>query len=206
MSTKKGVNDKIETPSSVSASEGSLKSEETRVVDQQGKVAQPRVRKERVKIGEQPEHHCGECKWYDKSTEREFHRNGIRQGLVETRAICKAPAEVSKASNHLVKCESNRPCFDAGVYSASLKEWKTNGQQSVEKKTETKPKETQHTETTSTTQTAETKQTSSAHKSSRKHQRMRAASATNVLSGETKILETNGRDKKVFVKDILSVR
>ena len=32
---------------------------------------------------------CGDCKYYDKSTEREFHRDGIRKGLVEVRAICR---------------------------------------------------------------------------------------------------------------------
>lgn len=146
MTTKKDVDFKIETPSSVPASEGSVKSEKT--VEQQGKVAQPQAKKEKSKTAEQTEHHCGECEYYDKSSEREFRRNGIRRGLVETRAICKAPAQRSKASKHLVKRESNRPCFDAGVYSASLKERKLQGQ-FAGKKTETKPKETQRTETSS---------------------------------------------------------
>jgi hypothetical protein len=109
VTTKKDVENKIETPSSVPASEGSVKSEETKTVEQQGKVEQQQAKKKKAKMVEQPEHHCGECKWYDKSTERQFHRNGIRKGLVETRAICKAAAEHSKASKHLVKRESNRP-------------------------------------------------------------------------------------------------
>jgi hypothetical protein len=201
--TTKKVEDKIETPSSVPTSEGSVKSEETKTDEKQGKTVQSQVRKKETKTAEQPEQCCGECRWYDKSTEREFHRNGIRQGLVETRAVCKATAGRSKASNHLVKRESNRPCFDAGLFVASLKERKTKEEQSADKKTETKPKETQHTETNSTAQTAETKETVSEHKSSKKHQRTRVACATNFLNGETKILETNGHAKKVFVKDIV---
>jgi hypothetical protein len=125
VTTKKGVDDKIETPSSVPVSEGSVKSEETRVVEQQGKLAQPQARKKETKTAEKSEHHCGDCKWYDKSTERQFHRNGIRRGLVETRAICKAPAGHSKASKHLVKHESNRSCFVMVAHSTSLKERKT---------------------------------------------------------------------------------
>lgn len=143
---KKVLDEKTETPSSVPISEGSVKSEETKNVEQQRKVEQPQARKKETKTAEQPEHHCGECKWYDKSTERQFHRNGIRKGLVETRAICKAPTGRSKASNHLVKRESNRSCFDAGAYSASLKERKTK-EQLTGKKTEAKPRETQHTDT-----------------------------------------------------------
>jgi len=59
-------------------------------------------------------HRCDECRWYDFSTQREFHREGIRNGLVETRAVCRSPT--SKARNHLVKNDSDKPCFEKGKY------------------------------------------------------------------------------------------
>jgi len=59
---------------------------------------------------------CKDCKFYDKSTEREFHRkvgkkdeHGKRAEIVEVRAICRNP----KASSfgHLVMAEySKRQC------------------------------------------------------------------------------------------------
>ena len=59
-------------------------------------------------------HGCDQCRWYDFSTQREFHRDGIRKGLVETRAVCRSPK--SKARNHLVKKDSDKPCFEKGKY------------------------------------------------------------------------------------------
>ena len=57
---------------------------------------------------------CGECKWYDHTTQREFHRDGIRKGLVEIRAMCRSPT--GKARGHLVARPSVRDCFEQGVY------------------------------------------------------------------------------------------
>jgi hypothetical protein len=57
---------------------------------------------------------CGECKWYDKSTERDFHRDGIRPGLVEVRAVCRN--KDVKTFGHLVHDKSQKPCFEPGVY------------------------------------------------------------------------------------------
>jgi hypothetical protein len=112
-------------------------------------------------------HSCGECRFYDHSTEREFRRDGIRQGLVETRAVCKAPAERTKASNHLVKRESSRPCFDAGVYVVPVKEKKTKKEHPTEKKTETQQK--------SATQAGEPKERLPEQKGSRKREQPKRA-------------------------------
>jgi hypothetical protein len=175
---------KEQTPEVPVPASGSV-SEETKVVQQ--------PEKEKAKT---ETHSCGDCRFYDHSTEREFHRDGIRKGLVETRAICRAPKERTKASLHLVKKGSNRPCFEAGVYVPQAKKEK---EQPAEKKIETKTTKTQPTKTTST---VETKETPVEHKTSRKHEQPRVSSATNVLSGDTKILETNGHDKKVVVRNI----
>lgn len=59
-------------------------------------------------------HRCDQCRWYDVSTQRDFHRDGIRKGLFEVRAVCRSPT--SRARNHLVKNDSDRPCFEEGVY------------------------------------------------------------------------------------------
>jgi len=75
-------------------------------------------------------HRCDQCKWYDLSTQRDFHRDGIRKGLVEVRAICRSPT--SKARNHLVKNDSERECFEEGKYVPPKKEPKE--QEKLEKK------------------------------------------------------------------------
>jgi len=68
---------------------------------------------------EKPQY-CRDCRFYDHSTEREFKRNGIREGLVETRAICRNPK--ARSHNHIVMAELNRPkkrrceVWEAGVY------------------------------------------------------------------------------------------
>jgi hypothetical protein len=109
---------------------------------------------EQTKVEEKKEQNCcGRCRWYDVSTERDFRRDGIRKGLVEIRAICKASKEHSKASNHLVKKESVRPCFEAGVYVAPVKETK-------EKKKEIKVPKTEQKERVEKIQKAKGKKTS----------------------------------------------
>jgi hypothetical protein len=164
---KSNVKDKVETPSSVPTSSGSLKDEETKVVEQ-------------TKVEEKKETNCcGRCRWYDHSTERDFHRDGIREGLVETRAICKASKEHSKASNHLVKKESVRPCFEEGTYVAPVKEEKKTDmkEQKAEQKKETKVQPT-------------------------KGKVKKRSVEVNKLNGEAKVLETKGAHNKVFVKAI----
>lgn len=153
---------KEQTPEVPVPASGSV-SEATKVVQQEKKEATTKAQS------------CGECRFYDHSTEREFRRNGIRQGLVETRAVCKASAERSKASHHLVKRESNTSCFEAGVYVLPVKEEKAREQK----------------------KTAEAQ----THKASNKDKTTRAV-ATNGLAGDTKVLEQNGHDKKVVVKKI----
>jgi len=67
---------------------------------------------------------CKDCRFYDKSKEREFHRKvgskndkGERSEIIETRAVC----ENSKASSyhHLVMAEYSKrqcPVWERGVY------------------------------------------------------------------------------------------
>lgn len=81
-------------------------------------------------------HRCDQCKWYDVSTQRDFHRDGIRKGLVEVRAVCRSPT--SKARNHLIKNDSDRPCFEEGVY---VKPQKQKKKEQKTQKTESKDEE-----------------------------------------------------------------
>jgi len=123
-------------------------------------------------------HSCGQCTYYDHSTEREFHRDGIRKGLVETRAICRATKDVSKASGHLIKRESDRPCYVEGVYVKPVKEEKAKIPETPAPETKTK--------------------------TSKKHKQDGTAVATNHLasSGDTKVLQTKSGTNKVVVKDV----
>lgn len=124
-------------------------------------------------------HSCGQCTYYDHSTEREFHRDGIRKGLVETRAICRAAKDVSKASGHLVKKESDRPCYVEGVYVKPVKEEKAKIPE--------------------TPAPAETKKKTS-KKYKQKHNER--AVATNSLSGDTKVLTHKNGTNKVVVNNV----
>ena len=85
-------------------------------------------------------HRCDQCRWYDFSTQREFHRDGIREGLVETRAVCRSPT--SKARNHLVKNDSDKTCFEKGKYVPPKKsEKKTKKSNSKDEESMTSPQE-----------------------------------------------------------------
>lgn len=179
------------------ASEGSLKSEaeeagfdekdlklEEKIIDVVGKHTEDPL-KEHKESEVAAKHSCGECKFYDHATEREFHRDGIRKGLVETRAICRSSKEHSTASGHLVKKESDRPCFVEGVYVAPEKPKKTEPEQKVEPKTEeTSPEE------------AKTK-----GRPTHKRVDPRTAVAKNELNGQVSKLETR-KDGKTFVKPL----
>lgn len=64
---------------------------------------------------------CDQCKWYDVSTQRDFHRKvgprdeqGSRSTIMEVRAVCCSPTGTAKG--HLVKNDSDRPCFEKGKY------------------------------------------------------------------------------------------
>ena len=62
-------------------------------------------------------HFCKDCKFYDRTTERKFHRDGIRKGLVEIRAVCRNPK--ARSCKHLVKAEyKKRRCsfWEEGKY------------------------------------------------------------------------------------------
>ena len=61
-------------------------------------------------------HFCKDCKWYDKDSERQFHRNvgkkngaGNRTEIIELRALCKNSK--ARSFHHLVMAEySKRQC------------------------------------------------------------------------------------------------
>jgi hypothetical protein len=84
---------------------------------------------EQKKEEEKEQHFCKDCKSYDKSTEREFHRKvgprndkGERTEIVETRAVCMNP----KASSyrHLVMAEYAKrqcPMWNEGIYEQPAK-------------------------------------------------------------------------------------
>lgn len=94
----------------------------------------PEVKQEQKAKEEKKEvHRCGQCKWYDVSTQRDFHRDGIRKGLVEVRAVCRSPT--ARAKGHLVKNDSGRPCFEEGVYVKPQKQKKETKETKDEKKT-----------------------------------------------------------------------
>ena len=89
--------------------------------------------KVKSKIEEKKEvHFCKDCKWYDKNTEREFHRKvgpknekGERSEIIEVRAICRN--KNSNAYNHLVMTEYDKrqcPVWERGVYVKPVEEQK----------------------------------------------------------------------------------
>ena len=75
---------------------------------------------------------CKDCKWYDKSSERPFHRNvgpkndkGERSEIIEIRAICRN--KKAKAYNRLVMAENAKrqcPVWERGVYVKPVEEQK----------------------------------------------------------------------------------
>lgn len=85
-------------------------------------------------------HRCDECKWYDVSAQRDFFRkvgpkddSGQRTTIKEVRTVCRSPT--SKAKGHLVKNDSDRPCFEKGKYVPSEKPEKAKGSKKEVKKT-----------------------------------------------------------------------
>jgi hypothetical protein len=165
---------------------GKKNGQQSSVPNSQGSIKGEKKKVEQTKEKEQ-QHTCGECRWYDHSTEREFHRDGIRKGLVETRAICRS--ERSTARQHLVKKESVRPCFEAGVYVKPAEEKSTKKHKKDTE--EQKEQKEEHVEETPTQKTQR-----------KKHIRPKpgVASATNPLNGEKKLLETTNSGK-VYVKE-----
>jgi len=99
----------------------------------------PEKRDEKVKEEKKEVHRCDQCKWYDVSTQRDFHRDGIRKGLVEVRAVCRSPT--ARAKGHLVKNDSDRPCFEEGKYVKPEKPKKTKEKRTKENMTEKEAKE-----------------------------------------------------------------
>jgi len=88
---------------------GKTESESVEKTDEKSENTQEQEKEEKKEV-----HRCDQCKGYDVSTQRDFHRDGIRKGLVEVRAVCRLPT--ARAKGHLVKNDSDRPCFEEGVY------------------------------------------------------------------------------------------
>ena len=67
---------------------------------------------------------CKDCRFYDKNTEREFHRKvgpkndkGKSSEIIETRAVCESPK--ASSYHHLVMAEYSKrqcPVWERGVY------------------------------------------------------------------------------------------
>lgn len=120
---------------------------------------------------------CNECRWYDKSTERDFHRKvgprnkkGERSEIVEVRAVCRNPK--AKAFNRLVHAtllKRECPHWEKGVYKAPEK---------LEKKKKSDSKRS---------------------KKTTKDDSQNSVRLTNKLNGETKTFEKKGR--KLVVKE-----
>jgi len=146
-------------------------------------------------------HQCNECKWYDVSTQRDFFRkvgpkdeSGQRTTIKEIRAVCRSPT--SKAKGHLVKNDSDRPCFENGKYMPPEKPKKA--QKNNEEKM-TSPEEYFGTpEERLKTKSKGSKLAST--KQSNHSTRKKRVLATNVLSNQTKVLEQRG--KRVFIVGI----
>jgi hypothetical protein len=90
-----------------------------------------KVKGEEKKVEEEKveSHFCKDCKSYDKSTEREFHRlvgkrdeQGNRGEIIEIRAVCMNPKSTS--CHHLVMAEYSKrqcPVWEQGVYEQPAK-------------------------------------------------------------------------------------
>ena len=107
----------------------------------QGKVEVKKEEKKEV-------HFCKDCKWYDKSTEREFHRKvgpknekGERTEIIEIRAVCRN--EKADSHNHLVMAEYAKrqcPVWEKGKYK-HLEEEKEKNTKEIDEEKMTSPEE-----------------------------------------------------------------
>lgn len=103
------MNRRVRVQLEVEEVKGKTESEAVEKTEKKSEKRDEKVKEERKEV-----HRCDQCKWYDVSTQRDFHRDGIRKGLVEVRAVCRSPT--ARAKGHLVKNDSDRPCFEKGVY------------------------------------------------------------------------------------------
>jgi hypothetical protein len=103
---------------------------------------------------EEKETFCKNCKWYDKSTERTFHRKvgkrdekGERTVITEIRAICRNAK--SSAYCHLVMSQGSKRnisgCFEKGVYTVPKKEEQKPKKETKKKKRKKEPSQSNET-------------------------------------------------------------
>ena len=176
-----------------------------------------------VKEKEEKElHFCKDCKFYDKGSEREFHRKvgprndkGERPVIVEIKAICRN--EKARAGGHLVMAEySKRQCpqWEQGVYEApktekpnmptitdemkigDIIEWEDP--QTKEMLTFKVVRVGRHGRRLSRQKQTQQQSPKEETKSTKK-QKSKGTVVTNVLNGETATVEKRGR-KTVIVK------
>jgi len=127
---------------------------------------------------------CGQCRFWDTTTTRDFHRDGIREGLVECRSTCRNPE--ARAFKHLTKKETVKECCVPGVFVAEKKEKKPKAEQ-----VETEQQK-EHVEEPSTQKPQR-----------KKHIKPQpnTVSARNILNGNVSKLETR-RNGKVYVEAV----
>lgn len=93
-------------------------------------VEKTEKKREKNEIKEEKRKPCNECVAYDWTSEREFHRDGIREGLVEIRGVCKNPK--APAYRHLVHATlTRRQCsyWEKGKYKPPRKETKKESEE-----------------------------------------------------------------------------
>ena len=159
---------------------------------------------------------CGECRFYDWTTERQFHRKvgpvnekGERSLIIEPRAVCRGPK--ARAKGHLVhRDQTKRPCeqWEAGKYEPPKKEEKPEELKELEKminktkekKTDTNEDKTSPDEYHGSSEVAKklNKEVSQWQKETQKRNKEKSSIVTNRLNSTKKTLTV--KRGKVTVK------
>ena len=184
--------DEVEEVKKENVNESSLKDE-----------IKPETQDVKDKEKERPEEpqYCKDCCSYDHSTERQFKRNGIRLGLVETRAMCRNPK--AKSFDHIVMAELARPkrrrcnVWEAGVYIKPEVE-KSRKQKEQKNEEKTSPSE-YHGPPLTDVEKTELKQNKKKRSKRPRLKRGDKVIVTDPQNGETKTFEKIGR-KLILVK------
>ena len=153
-------------------------------------------REEKGKEEKEEVHRCDQCKGYDVSTQRDFHRDGIRKGLVEVRAVCRSPT--ARAKGHLVKNNSDRPCFEEGVYVKPQKLKKKEKTKETKDEKKTSPSE-YHGPPLTDVEKTELKKNKKKRSKRPQLKRGDKVTVTDPQNGETKTFEQKGH-RLVLVK------
>jgi len=157
---------------------------------------------------------CGECRFYDWTTKRQFHRKvgpvdektGERSLIIEPRAICRGPK--ARARGHLVhRDQTKRPCeqWEAGKYEPPKEEEKPEELKELEKmikktKTDTDDEKTSPDEYHGSSEAVKklNKSVSQWQKEIQKRNKEKSSVEENKLNGEKKTLTV--KRGKIIVK------